>query len=219
MELVSNFEFQAQWNFNAVLRFLVFVSRVVLIRLKPVKYAKLMVLTTLLFWWLPGVMRSEQGAGQSITAGGGWGEVVLLGERSDVEKVLGRGDFSPKVGYGYYLDYPGKGLQVYCAESDNKVRSILFYNKARRFEHFAQFKAKTSTGIGWRSSIDQVIKAYGKPIENVTGKDSGGSWQRVVFKGIDFLYEDERMVRIRVSTEDKTAPVIKHGKKKPSKMF
>jgi hypothetical protein len=54
--------------------------------------------------------------------------------------------------------------------------------------------------INWQSPIDEVKTAYGKPVEEFLGKDSGGTWNRIVFDGIDFRFENGQMVRISVSS-------------------
>jgi hypothetical protein len=43
-----------------------------------------------------------------------------------------------------------------------------------------------------------VKKAYGQPTAKFSGTDSGGTWKRLVFDGIDFRFENEKMVRIGV---------------------
>ena len=115
----------------------------------------------------------------------------------------------------YLLNYASKGLQFSFLRSDDKVQAIIFYNKARRFEQFASFKGKTSVGIDWNSPVDQVIKTYGKPIDDISGKNSGGTYRRLVFKGIDFLYEDGRMVRISLFNDKTTSQTDKTSQSKP----
>ena len=56
---------------------------------------------------------------------------------------------------------------------------------------------KTDKGIEWNATYKEVKKAYGKPKEDY----HGDSWRRVVFKGIDFRFENDVMVRIGIPGE------------------
>jgi len=48
--------------------------------------------------------------------------------------------------------------------------------------------------VDWKSSPNDVIKAYGKPKEDYKGE----GWRRMVFDGIDFRWENGVMVRIGI---------------------
>jgi len=146
----------------------------------------------------PNIARSEDKAGSTIVAGSGWGKICIGTDRSEVEEILGKGEFLPKFDGVYLLIYKPKGIRVSLSNIDQTVHVIYFYNKQKGFEDFAVFNGKTSTGIDWNSTVDQVIKAYGKPIEDYSGNNTSGNWRRLAFKGIDFVYEDGRLVRICV---------------------
>jgi hypothetical protein len=179
----------------------------------------LMILPTALFLCFSGVPLSGQNTSATITASSGWGEIVLKKSKYGVEKALGPGELTPIVGSGYYLDYPAKGLRIFFTAGDNLVQSIIFYNKQRGFERFATFRGATPDGLDWQSSADQVIGAFGKPAKDVSGKNSDCAWRRLVFKGIDFIYEDGRMVRIGIAPEDLPAPNNKQNLKKSHTRF
>jgi hypothetical protein len=126
-----------------------------------------------------------------------WGDVRLGASKKTIEKVLGNFPEIDPVGDVYFVDYSEKGIQLSFATKTNKVNAIYFYNKQRRYEHFATFAGKTSKGINWNSTEAEVIEAYGHPKEDY----SGGFpviWRRMVFEGIDFRFENNVMVRIGI---------------------
>jgi len=56
----------------------------------------------------------------------------------------------------------------------------------------------TNDGINWRSSVDEVKKAYGHPTAEFSGSNAEESWQRLVFDGIDFRFENGKLLRIGI---------------------
>jgi hypothetical protein len=132
-----------------------------------------------------------------IVAGRGWGKVQVDAKKEDVETVLGKGkgEEGHKALDGvYFREYPEMGIQVSYTHKEDKVVSIFFYNKQRRYENMATSPVKTEKGIDWSATYKQVKKAYGKPKEDFSGE----GWRRVVFEGIDFRFENDVMVRIGV---------------------
>jgi hypothetical protein len=136
-----------------------------------------------------------------IVAGKGWGKITLGAPRQIVDEELGKQPAARQYGDVYFVDYPAKGIQVSFSSKGNKVHAIYFYNKQRLYRHFASFQGKTSKGINWESSAEAVIKAYGEPVNDYEG-DDGGPWRRLVFEGIDFLFENNKLVRICVPGDD-----------------
>ena len=108
---------------------------------------------------------------QTIVAGSGWGRVQIGATKSQVAGALGEGQILAKYSNVYFMDYPEKGLQVGFLTKDNTVDAIFFYNKQKGSEYFSTFKGKTSTGIDWNSTAQNVIEAYGKPVEKYRGRD------------------------------------------------
>ena len=136
-----------------------------------------------------------------VVAGKGWGIVSLNAKKKDVEAVLGKGKDRSQYDDVYFIDYPEKGVQISYANKKDTVVTIYFYNKQKRYENFAVPSLKTDKGIDWNSSPDEVIKAYGKPKNNFKG-DAGDDWQRIEYDGIDFRFENGKMVRIGISGND-----------------
>lgn len=133
-----------------------------------------------------------------IVAGEGWGAVRLNAKLVDVKAQLGKGRNRSEYDDVYFLDFESKGVQVSFRNTDNKVQAIFFYNGQRLDENFDVFDAGTDKGISWSSSEENVLKAYGKPKQDFGGTDSGGNWRRLVFDGIDFRFENKKMVRIAI---------------------
>ena len=162
---------------------------------------RLLVLVVLASFALPAFAGKEEKAEPTIVAGRGWGLVQIGATRNQVTAVLGKDPIIAKYTNNYYLDYPEKGVEVSFSTKDNKANGIFFYNKQKDSERFATFQEKTSTGIGWGSSVQDVIKVYGKPIHEYSGQDGSLPWRRVVFKGIDFRFENDKMVRIAIRAD------------------
>jgi hypothetical protein len=133
-----------------------------------------------------------------IVPGYGWGQVYIGATKQEVDIVLGKGN-PPKI-YDtvYFVNYPSIGVQISYNKGDNKVRAIFFYNNEKGREEFSPFHGTTSAGIRWGSTVEQVKSAYGKPIDDFKNTLHGISMRRLVFDGIDFRYENEKMVRIGI---------------------
>jgi hypothetical protein len=161
----------------------------------------LIVLTAVLFSTLLSAGPLQGRAEAEIVAGKGWGEITLDAPRKIVDEELGKQSEARKYGDVYFVDYAAKGIQVSFSSKGNKVQAVYFFNKQRLYRHFASFQGKTSKGINWESSAEEVIKAYGEPVKDYEGDDAG-PWRRLVFEGIDFLFENNKLVRICVPGDD-----------------
>jgi len=138
--------------------------------------------------------QSENVSEPLIVAGKGWGKVSLGVDRKTVESVIGEGENRSQYDDVYFIDYPVKGIQISYKNGDNTLHNVYFYNRQHRYENFARFPGKTDKGTDWKSSPKDVVKAYGKPKEDYKGE----GWRRMVFKGIDFRFENSVMVRIGI---------------------
>ena len=154
----------------------------------------LVILLLTLFPVFGGGYQSKPDSEPVIVAGKGWGKVAMGNKRALVESVVGPGVQRSNFDDDYFFDYPTKGIQVSYLNKVDTVDAIFFYNKQHRYEHFAVAPVKTDKGIDWNSSPDDIIKAYGKPVEDY----SGTGWRRMVFDGIDFRFENGVMVRIGI---------------------
>jgi len=81
-----------------------------------------------------------------------------------------------------------------AAQSTN----MYFYNRERESPEFGVFCGQVEKGITWQSSVDDVKRAYGQPTAEFSGTDVGGTWIRLAFAGVDFRFENGKMVRIGV---------------------
>jgi len=138
----------------------------------------------------PDPLRSDE----PIVAGRGWSQVVIGAPQRIVESVLGEGTrryFDNEV---YFLDYPTKGIQISFNDKTKTVHAIFFYNGQTRYDDFLTPELKTDKGIDWASTPEGVIKTYGKPKNDF----KGDGWQRIVYEGIDFRFENGKLVRIGI---------------------
>jgi hypothetical protein len=140
----------------------------------------------------------EDGGQPRIVAGVGWGPVHIGAVSKEVDAFLGDGKLGSRYSDSYFKEYEERGIQILFESAGNTVRALYFYNGQRGDENFSIFCGETDKNIDWRSSVEDVKKAYGQPTAEFSGTDTGGSWNRIVFLGIDFRFENGRMVRIGV---------------------
>lgn len=134
----------------------------------------------------------------TIVAGEGWGPVRIGAASKAVDAFLGDGQAGKRYSHVYFKDYPRKGIQVSFENTSDTIHAIYFYNGQRNGERIGAFCGHTNTGVNWRSSVDEVKKIYGHPDAEFSGAYSGVTWQRVVFDGIDFRFENGKLVRIGI---------------------
>ncbi len=121
-------------------------------------------------------------------------------KRSEVEAEIGDGEASSKYSDVYFVEYPKAGVQVSYYNANDTVRVIFLYNGQSRYENFAVPVVRTDKGIGWNSSVNDVLEAYGKPLKNYGGGNE--NWQRVEYPGIDFLFQNGKLGRIGILSPD-----------------
>jgi hypothetical protein len=78
------------------------------------------------------------------------------------------------------------------------VHNIYFYHGQGDSQEFAVFCGLIDKGISWQSSVEGVKTAYGQPTAEFSGTYLGVVSKRLVFEGIDFRFENEKMVRIGI---------------------
>jgi hypothetical protein len=133
-----------------------------------------------------------------IVAGEGWGPVRIGAASNTVDAFLGEGRERSKYSEVYFKDYSSKGVQVSFENTSNTVHAIYFYNGQQGDEELGLFCGQTESGINWQSSLEDVKRIYGQPTAEFSGTNSGVTSQRLVFAGIDFRFENGKMVRIGI---------------------
>ena len=127
------------------------------------------------------------------------GGLVRIGAAAKtVDAFLGEGRSERKYSHVSYKDYPLKGIQVAFENDSGTVHNIYFYNGQVDKPEFGVFCGQVDRGINWQSSVDDVKRAYGQPTAEFSGTDSAVTWKRLVFDGIDFRFENGKMVRIGI---------------------
>jgi hypothetical protein len=132
-----------------------------------------------------------------IIAGEGFGPIRLGADFKAVQASVG------EVAEQTYPDsdfrtFAQQGIEVRLERASDTVRAIFFYNGQSDTKEFGVFCGQTDKGINWQSSAEDVKRLYGRPADDFSGQDSGGSWERLVFTGIDFRFENGKMVRIGI---------------------
>lgn len=129
-----------------------------------------------------------------VVAGVGWGTVRIGATRNTAESLLGEGSPESTYSDSYFMSYPQMGVEVLYNKSRDAVVAIYFYNGQRGDERIGAFCGQTDKNISWESNVDDLRVAYGVPEADY----SGSGWERIVFQGIDFRFENGKMVRIGV---------------------
>ena len=70
---------------------------------------------------------------------------------------------------------------------------------------------KTNKKINWNSTLAQIKEAYGEPIKYYSGKEiwlpdqtkTEGSYERLEYNGINFRFENNKLVRIGIRKQSK----------------
>lgn len=133
-----------------------------------------------------------------VVAGEGWGPVRIGAAIKTVDALLGEGQSSREYSKVFYKDYAAKGIQVAFENPGRTVHNMYFYNGQQGSPEFGVFCGQVDMGINWQSSVDDVKKAYGQPTAEYSGTYAGVAWKRLAFEGIDFRFENEKMVRIGI---------------------
>ena len=143
------------------------------------------------------VCREDQ-AKYRVAAGKGWGPVQIGVDLKTVDAALGKGLAGSKYSDDYFREYPPNGIEVSFDSKGNTVHAIYFYNGQWDSVNVGAFCGQTDRGINWRSTAEDVKRVYGRPESDFSDTDSGGTWERLVFEGIDFRFENGKMVRIGI---------------------
>lgn len=118
--------------------------------------------------------------------------------RKQLERVVGKGVPDSKFDDVYFVEYPHYGVQASFDNKTNKVHVIFLYPGAS--DEILRSTVKTHKGIDWKSSEEDVLAAYGKPLKDYS--DESKSWRRIEYPGIDFMFEGGRLVRIGILGPD-----------------
>ena len=137
---------------------------------------------------------SESESKTKIVEGLGWGPVQVGASFQAVQTALGKGIPSEDFSDVNFVEYRSRGIEISFDRADDKVHAIFFYNHQRGSGQFGVFCGQTAKGINWNSTTDDVRRAYGQPFADFIQGDSG----RLQFTGIDFRFENGRLVRIGI---------------------
>jgi len=89
-----------------------------------------------------------------IEPGKGFMQIEIGDYKNELLKLLGK----PSEDDGKYITYGRKGVQ--CLLEDNRVKTIFLFFRSR---NYFTFDGITDKGIGFSSSIPDVIRKYGEP--------------------------------------------------------
>ena len=129
-----------------------------------------------------------------IAAGSGWGPVQVGARFRSVQSALGKATPSEKFSDVLFVEYRSRGMEISLNRANDKVHAIYFYNHQQGSGQFGVFCGQTAKGINWNSTIDDVKNVYGHPSADFIQ----GGWGRLQFPGIDFRFENGKLVRIGV---------------------
>ncbi len=129
-----------------------------------------------------------------IAAGRGWGSARVGASFRSIQAALGKATPSEKFSDVSFVEYRSRGIEISLNRADERVHAIYFYNDQQGNGQFGVFCGQTAKGINWNSKIDDVLNAYGHPSADFIQGQSG----RLQFPGIDFRFENGKLVRIGV---------------------
>lgn len=118
---------------------------------------------------------------------------VKAGGRVGLGLLLAEGRTSRKYAHVCFKDYGLKGIQVSFENDSSRVHNMYFYNQQRDSPEFGVFCGEVDKGINWQSSVEDVKRAYGQPTAEFSGTYLGVISKRLMFEGIDFRFENEKM--------------------------
>jgi hypothetical protein len=124
----------------------------------------------------------------------GWGPVRVGARLQSIEQVLGKGIPSETFSDVQFFEYRSHGIEISFEKSNNEVHAIYFYNHQQGSGQFGVFCGKVAKGITWASTIEDVRNAYGDPSADFMQGSSG----RLQYSGIDFRFENGKLVRVGV---------------------
>jgi hypothetical protein len=139
---------------------------------------------------------------RTILPGEGLKECHIGGSIQDARDLFGKSS-SEKDGYVHFAD---QGVEVKV--NDAKIEAMFFHYRSRSHE---RFEGKTDKGIGKDSSIEEVIKLYGKPdrigesVISPFGPEPGATEHFLPYAklGIAFTFYDKQLANVRVFSKDK----------------
>lgn len=129
-----------------------------------------------------------------IAEGAGWGPVQIGASFRSIQAALGKATPSEEFSDIHFVEYRSRGVEISLNRADDKVHAIYFYNHQQGSGQFGVFCGQTSKGINWNSTIDDVRNAYGHPSADFIR----GNSSRLQFPGIDFRFENGKLVRIGI---------------------
>lgn len=129
-----------------------------------------------------------------IAEGSGWGPVQIGASFRSIQAALGKATPSEEFSDVRFVEYRSRGIEISLNRADDKVHAIYFYNHQQGSGQFGVFCGQTTKGINWNSTVEEVRNAYGHPSADFIQGESG----RLQFPGIDFRFENGKLVRIGI---------------------
>ena len=136
-----------------------------------------------------------------IVAGEGWGPVRRGVGQSQVGAALGAPDNVTEYDDCVFHDYLSRGIQINYFKANMHVDAIFFYNNQSDMPDFDTFDGETDKGITWSSTEDDVLAAYGNPVNDYKNSDNGIEARRMAYSAISFRFQDARLVCIAVGAD------------------
>jgi hypothetical protein len=137
---------------------------------------------------------NESESATEIAAGSGWGSIQVGANFQAIQAALGKAIPSEEFSAVYFVEYRSRGIEISLNRADDNVHAIYFYNHQQGSGQFGVFCGQTTKGINWHSTISDVRNAYGHPSADFIQGESG----RLQFPGIDFRFENGKLVRIGI---------------------
>lgn len=179
----------------------------------------------------PNDPRAPVPSGSAIVAGRGWGSVRIGSTREEVEAGFGKPEyfedssFPPNESYGSYYK---KGVMVVYQTQGLRVIHLRFIGDGLLYASgsvsFGSFQGQPDKGLAWKTSVVEVIRAYGTPLKREAYNEYKTKIEIVhlTYPGAEFLFKGDKLFQINIGAggpaasiepaspaQDQTAGVVK----------
>lgn len=139
---------------------------------------------------------------ETILPGSGLARTVVGASREQIELSLGKGENLEPAFHQAETDiveYRSSRVIAVFGRDSNLLQAVYFHAGPQYVQPISTFK--TDKGLNWYASIADIRAAYGKPLAENSGVYDALKtiqWRVLEYSGIEFRFENERLVRIGV---------------------
>ncbi|MBK5211391.1 MAG: hypothetical protein JJE36_03660 [Coriobacteriia bacterium] len=155
----------------------------------------------------PDLSSSATPVENSLLKTDGWGDIRIGATESQVSAVLGepasQEDFPEMNGESavVFYNYFDAGIQVSFIKPSMTVGAVFFYAGTGDHSEYSRFAGDMDKGMSWASSPDEVLAAYGSPVNDYQSDDGGLEWRRLAYRDISFRFQNGELETVAVGAD------------------